>query len=83
MAGVPVLKKCGKIQNVVSSSDFEIFPPRAARPSTLAISTEIHFHFCYIYNSTFLRFGPAVWTYLLVFPLVMQSVYKNTPEIFP
>ena len=27
MAGLPVLKKCGKIQNVVSSSDFEIFSP--------------------------------------------------------
>ena len=25
MAGLPVLKKCGKIQNVVLSSDFEIF----------------------------------------------------------
>ena len=25
MADLPVLKKCGKIQNVVSSSDFEIF----------------------------------------------------------
>ena len=27
MAGLKVLKKCGKIQNVVSSSDFEIFSP--------------------------------------------------------
>ena len=27
MAGLLVLKKCGKIQNVVSSSDFEIFSP--------------------------------------------------------
>ena len=27
MAGLAVLKKCGKIQNVVSSSDFEIFSP--------------------------------------------------------
>ena len=27
MAGLTVLKKCGKIQNVVSSSDFEIFSP--------------------------------------------------------
>ena len=27
MAGLPVLKKCRKIQNVVSSSDFEIFYP--------------------------------------------------------
>ena len=27
MAGLPVLKKCGKIQNVASSSDFEIFSP--------------------------------------------------------
>ena len=68
MAGLTVLKKSAEKMLYISSSDFEIFPPRAARPSTLAISTEIHFHFCYIYNSTFLRFGPAVWTYLLVFP---------------
>ena len=27
MAGLPVLKKCGKIQNVVLSSDFENFSP--------------------------------------------------------
>ena len=27
MAGLPVLKKCEKIRNVVSSSDFEIFSP--------------------------------------------------------
>ena len=27
MAGLQVLKKCGKIQNVVSSADFEIFSP--------------------------------------------------------
>ena len=27
MAGLPVLKKCGKIQNVLLSSDFEIFSP--------------------------------------------------------
>ena len=27
MAGLPVLKKGGKIQNVVSCSDFEIFSP--------------------------------------------------------
>ena len=27
MAGQLVLKKCGKIQNVVSSSDFEMFSP--------------------------------------------------------
>ncbi len=27
MADLPVLKKCGKIQNVASSSDCEIFSP--------------------------------------------------------
>ena len=27
MEGLAVLKKCAKIQNVVSSSDFEIFSP--------------------------------------------------------
>ena len=27
MADLPVLKKCGKIQNVVSSFDFEILSP--------------------------------------------------------
>ena len=29
MAGLPVLKKCGKIQNVVSSSDFERCSPES------------------------------------------------------
>ena len=28
MADLPMLKKCGKIQNVASSSDFEIFSPK-------------------------------------------------------
>ena len=38
MADLPVLKKCGKIQNVVSSSDFEIFSPEIHALATLKAS---------------------------------------------
>ena len=39
MAGLPVLKKsAGKIQNVVSSSDFEIFSPKIHPLATLKAS---------------------------------------------
>ena len=41
MAGLPKLKKCGKIQNVVSSSDFEIFSPKMHAPTA---SPPLNFH---------------------------------------
>ena len=39
-AGLLVLKKCGKIQNVVSSSDFEIFSPEMDAYMTLLVNVD-------------------------------------------